>query len=95
VDVGPGFDELEAGGKPTGLPPVVETHNEALGILMSEQTRAALALYRQSPSRPPLVYVRPRVERGATFRVDQVQRYVEEGYVAARGALAGLNSGAG
>jgi NTE family protein len=95
VDVGPGFDELAAGGQPTGLPPVVETHNEALGILMSEQTRAALALYRQSPNRPPLLYVRPRVERGATFRVDQVQRYVEDGYVATRAALAGLNSGAG
>ena len=95
VDVGPGFDELALGGQPTGLPPVVETHNEALGILMAEQTRSAVALYRLSPGRPPLVYVRPRVERGATFRVDQVQRYVEEGYVATRAALAGLNSGAG
>lgn len=95
VDVGPGFDEYEVGAQPTGLPPLVDTHNEALGILMSEQTRAALALYRQSPNRPPLLYVRPRVERGATFRVDQVQRYVEEGYVATRAAIAGLNSGAG
>jgi NTE family protein len=95
VDVGPGFDELVVSGPPTGLPPVVETHNEALGILMSEQTRLALALYRQNPSRPPLLYVRPLVERGATFRVDQVQRYVEEGYVATRAAVAGLNSGAG
>lgn len=95
VDVGPGFDEMQAGGPPSGLPPVVETHDEAVGILMSEQTRAALALWRQNPHRPPLVYVRPRVERGATFRVDQMRRYMEEGYSATRTALAGLNSGAG
>jgi NTE family protein len=95
VDVGPGFDELAASGAQNGVPPLVATHNEALGILMAEQTRLALAQYRLSPGRPPLLYVRPRVERGATFRVDQVQRYVEEGYVATRAALAGLNSGAG
>jgi NTE family protein len=95
VDVGPGFDEMQAGGPPSGLPPFVETHNESIGILMSEQTRAALAFWRQNPNRPPLLYVRPTVERGATFRVDQVRRYVEEGYVATRAALAGLNSGAG
>lgn len=92
VDVGPGFDEMVAGGPPTGLPPVIETHNEALGILMSEQTRLALALWRQNPNRPPLLYVRPTAERGATFRVDQVRRYVEQGYTATRTALAGLPS---
>ncbi|HXW96380.1 MAG TPA: patatin-like phospholipase family protein [Gemmatimonadales bacterium] len=95
VDVGPGFDELAGEGLPTGLPPVVETHNQAMTILMSEQTRAALAFWRQNPNRPPLLYVRPRVEKGATFRVDQVRRYVEEGYAATRAALAGLKSGAG
>jgi len=94
VDAGPGFDELAAGGPPSGLPPVIETHNEALSILMSEQTRLVLALWRLNPARPRLVYVRPRVEHGATFRVDLVQRFVEEGYAAARVALAGLPSGA-
>jgi NTE family protein len=95
VDVGPGFDEFAGGTVPSGLPPVVETHNDALGILMAEQTRAAVALWRQNPARPPLLYVRPRVERGATFRVDLVRRYAEEGYTATRAALAGLNSRAG
>jgi NTE family protein len=94
VDVGPGFDEEQAGGGP-GLPPVVELHNEATGILMAGQTAAALAVWRSSPNRPPLLYVRPRVEKGATFRVDQVRRYAEEGYLAARAALAGLKSGPG
>lgn len=94
VDVGPGFDEAPGASGP-GLPPVVEAHNEATGILMAGQIAQALALWRANPLRPPLVYVRPRVERGATFRVDQMRRYVEEGFAAARVALAGLNSGPG
>ncbi|HWA56533.1 MAG TPA: patatin-like phospholipase family protein [Gemmatimonadales bacterium] len=94
VDVGPGFDEGQGGGGP-GLPPIVELHNEETGILMAGQTAAALALWRNSPNRPPLVYVRPRVEKNATFRVDQVRRYAEEGYLAARTALAGLKSETG
>jgi hypothetical protein len=59
---------------------------------MAGQTAQALALWRGNPNRPPLLYVRPRVEKGATFRVDLVRRYVEEGYTATRVALAGLNS---
>ncbi len=94
VHVGPGFDEAPGTSGP-GLPPVVELHNEATGILMAGQTAQALAHWRQSPSRPPLVYVRPRVEKGATFRTDQVRKYVEWGYLATRTALAGLNSGEG
>jgi predicted acylesterase/phospholipase RssA len=91
VDVGPGFDEGQGSGGP-GLPPLVEIHNEETGILMAGQTAAALALWRASPDRPPLIYVRPRVEKGATFKVDQVRRFAEEGYRATRAALAGLKS---
>jgi len=94
VDVGPGFDEVQGAGGP-GLPPVVDLHNEATGILMAGQTAMTLALWRASPGRPRLIYVRPRVEKGATFRVDQVRRYAEEGYTATRSALAGLKSPAG
>jgi NTE family protein len=90
VDVGPGFDEAPGGA--SGLPPVVEIHNEAIGILMAGQTAQALALWRGNPARPPLLYVRPRVEKGATFRVDQVRRFVEDGYTATRAVLADLNS---
>lgn len=90
VDVGPGFDEMETPELPSGLPPVADTHNTAMGILMSEQTRLALALWRSNPNHPPLLYVRPRVERGATFRVDLMRGYVEQGYIATRAALAGL-----
>lgn len=94
VDVGPGFDEAPGTSGP-GMPPVVELHNEADGILMAGQTAQSLALWRNSTNRPPLLYVRPAVKKGATFRVDEVRRYVEEGYIATRTALAGLQSGDG
>jgi NTE family protein len=94
VDVGPGFDEAPGTSGP-GMPPVVELHNEADGILMAGQTAQALALWRSSSNRPRLLYVRPTVKKGATFRVDEVRRYVEEGYIATRTALAGLQSGDG
>jgi NTE family protein len=87
VDVGPGFDIEPAAGAP-GVPAVVRAHDEATGILMAANTAAQLALWRAQPSRPELIYVRPRVERDATFRVDRVRRYADDGYAAARAALA-------
>jgi NTE family protein len=86
VDVGPGFDAAAAGsaGK---TPAVVRAHDDAIGALMAQATAAQLALWRGDPSRPPLIYIRPSVERAATFRVDRVRRYAEEGYAAAREAL--------
>ena len=42
----------------------------------------------RKPARPPLIYVRPRVERYATFQVDRMRDYAEHGYRAARDALA-------
>jgi NTE family protein len=95
VDVGPGFDEFGADRPPSGLPPFVDIHNDALGILMAEQTQAALALWHRTPERPSLIYLRPVAEKGATFRVDQICRYADAGYAAARTALADLKSGAG
>ncbi len=92
VDVGPGFDELALPVPPRTLPPVADAHNEALAILMAGQTEAHVALWHATPGRPRLLYVRPRTQRGSTFRVDQVRGYVEEGFAATRTALAGLNS---
>jgi NTE family protein len=98
VDVGPGFDAAEAGpasesarslrattGDP---PPIVRAHDDAIGALMANATAAQLALWRADPGRPPLVYVRPRVERHATFRVDRIGEYADGGYRATRDALA-------
>ena len=71
-----------------GAPPVVRAHDDAVGALMANATAAQLALWRGDAGRPPLVYVRPRVARDATFRVDFVRRYAQEGYRATRDALA-------
>jgi NTE family protein len=100
VDVGPGFDQLapEAEDRATSLaslrtafgalPPLVRAHDDAVGALMANATAAQLALWRADSARPPLVYVRPRVEPNATFRVDRIRRYAEDGYRATRDALA-------
>ena len=87
VDVGPGADAV--GDEPAPpVPPVVRAHDEAVGALMAANTAAQLAAWRAERSRPPLIYVRPAVERNATFRVDRMRRYAEDGYRAAREALA-------
>jgi NTE family protein len=86
VDVGPGFD-ADPGSSPAS-PPIVRAHDDAVGALMAQVTASQLALWRSDASRPPLVYVRPKVERAATFRVDRVRHYAENGYAAAREALA-------
>jgi NTE family protein len=85
VDVGPRFDlpPLAA----SRVPPMVRAHDEALGILMVANTEIQLELWRADSSRPPLVYVRPLVERDATFRVDRVREYANEGRRATREAL--------
>lgn len=87
VDVGPGFD-VEDSGSSAGAPPIVRAHDDAIGTLMAQATAAQLALWRSDPSRPPLVYIRPKVERAATFRVDRVRQYAADGYEATREALA-------
>jgi NTE family protein len=86
VDVGPGFD-LPPAPKSSRVPPMVRAHDEAVGILMATNSESQCALWRADPSRPPLVYVRPRVERDATFRVDRVREYANEGRRATREAL--------
>jgi NTE family protein len=86
VDVGPGFD-LPVPAEESRVPPLVRAHDDAIGILMAANSQSQLALWRADPARPPLVYVRPRVERGATFRVERVREYANEGRRAAREAL--------
>lgn len=88
VDVGPGFDT--PAGAATAVPSVVRAHDESVGTLMAAHTSAQLALWRAEPGRPPLTYVRPRVERNATFQVERMRRYEEDGYQATRSTLAPL-----
>lgn len=86
VDVGPGFDVPPPAEAPR-VPSMVRAHDDAMGILMSANSESQLALWRSDPSRPPLVYVRPRTERNATFRVDRIREYAHEGRRATREAL--------
>jgi NTE family protein len=86
VDVGPGQD-LPAGPE-VALPPMVRAHDEALGTMMAALTAVSLEVWRRDTGRPALVHVRPPVERGATFQVDRMRRYAEDGHRAAREALA-------
>lgn len=85
VDIGPGFDELAAA--PSPYPSLLRAHNDATGILMAANSALELELWRSDPSRPRLLYVRPNVEKNATFRMDMARRYAEEGYRATRAAL--------
>jgi len=86
VDVGPGFDR-PAPAETARVPAMVRAHDDAVGILMAANSENQLALWRADPRRPPLVYVRPRTERNATFRVDRVREYANEGRRATREAL--------
>ena len=86
VDVGPGSDLPP--GPPAVLPPMVRAHDEALGTIMAALTARWLETWRCDPERPALVYVRPPVDRNATFQVDRMRRYAEDGHRAAREALA-------
>ena len=86
VDVGPGFD-LPPAVDPVRVPPMVRAHDDAMGILMAANTASQLELWRAHTDRAPLVYVRPKVERNATFRVERVRAYATEGRRATREAL--------
>jgi len=88
VDVGPGLDEAEAPAV-ARYPALIALHNDTTGILMGALTMSELARWRAEPGRPELLYVRPRVERAATFRVDRARDYAEDGHRAAAAVLAG------
>ena len=87
IDTGPGFDEPSEASP--AAPALLEAHNNATGILMAANTRAAVDLWRATPGLPRLVYVRPRVDKHVTFRVDLAVKYAEEGYRATQEALRG------
>lgn len=85
VDVGPGFDT--PAGAPVPGPPMVRAHDEAVGMLMAAHTASQLRAWRAESSRPELVYIRPGIERNATFQVERIRHYAEDGYQAARSHL--------
>lgn len=86
VDVGPGFEAAAGALRPAG-PRLVQAHDEAVGTLMAAHTQEQLARWRAEAGRPTLLYVRPAVERYATFRVERMREYAEQGYRATREAI--------
>jgi predicted acylesterase/phospholipase RssA len=90
IDVGPGFD-LGDEPRPARGPALVRQADTAIGILMAQTAADQVALWRAAGR--ALLYVRPRVERDATFRVDRVHAYAAEGYRAMAAALPALDSG--
>ena len=89
VDAGPGLDSIPTEGR-LAPPALIRTHNDAVGVLMAMNTELELANWGLTAGRPPLMYVRPTVEKGATFAVQEMARYEEAGYQAAVAALAEL-----
>lgn len=87
VQVGPRFDEVAVPVPP--LPAVVRAHSEATGILMATCAELQQAAWAATPGRPPLLYVRPRTEKQATFKVGEMPRFFDDGAAAMRAALAG------
>ncbi len=84
VMVGPSvFEPMPTNG--ALVPAMVRVHNTAMRILMASQTEAVLRRWSNAPV--PLALVRPRLEHGATFAVDQAIGFVEEGYRSAVRAL--------
>jgi NTE family protein len=89
IDVGPGFD-LGAAPRPDRGPALVRSADTAIGILMAQTVEDQLALWRYGGR--SLLYVRPQVERDATFRVERVHAYAAEGRRATAAVLSALDS---
>lgn len=87
VDVGPSLDGVPAEGGATP-PPLLRAHGAMGRIALARLTECALARWEQRRNdQTRFVLVRPVGERGATFALDHMARYVSEGYRATRRAL--------
>jgi hypothetical protein len=89
VSVGPSLYD-EPADRRAAIPPLVRTHGNVLRIMMAAQTEREVERWTRN-GRPDgearVVVVRPAVESEATFAVDRVAHYVEEGYRSAMRAL--------
>lgn len=90
VDAGPALSD-GAADRPQGSgPALVRYVDESIGLLMAQLADEQLQRWRREHG--PLLYVRPRLERNATFRTDRVRVFADEGYLAMRAVLDGLDS---
>lgn len=81
IDVGPGFDSEAS--RDRSLPALLSAHNDSQHVLMASNTALQLALWRATPGRPPLIYLRPHVHRGETFATERLEEYRAVGRQAA------------
>ncbi len=85
IDVGPGFDET---GEPVHRPPpLLAASDRAQGWLMAGTTQLLRDQWNLKPTLPPLLWVRPVSDRGATFALDRIAEYGRAGERAMRTAL--------
>lgn len=88
IDVGPGFDET---GPAVQLPPpLIQATDTAQGWLMAGTTELLRERWQLRGDLPPLTWVRPVTDRGATFAMEHAASWAKQGYTAMRGALGDL-----
>lgn len=87
VDVGADFLPPDEGYFTRGM---IAIHDRVLGLNLQEQRRTCLDQWEG----PPLVYIRPRIGHLGGWDFDRTQFFLEEGYRAAKEALAGAEAAA-
>lgn len=85
VHVGPWLLD-EPPDEPAARPGLLEAHDRAVRILMAAQAEATVARWRANPP-VPFVFVKPKAQQRATFRVAAAAHHVAEGYRATVRAL--------
>lgn len=85
IDVGPGFDE--SGPAVQLPPPLIQATDSAQGWLMAGTTALLREQWHLRGNDPPLTWVRPVTDRGATFAMERAATWAEQGYTAMRRAL--------
>jgi len=82
VDVGSDFLPPDPGYFDRGM---IAIHDRVLSLNLQQQRSLCLDQYQG----PPLLYIRPKIGHLHSFDFDRTQFFLEEGYLAARRALAG------
>lgn len=85
INVGPGFDETLVPGQRSRVPGLLRAHGEAERIMMAAQAEREIAAWPADAA--PLLVIRAVAEREATFALDQVDRYVRQGYERTKDAI--------
>ncbi len=85
VHTAPGLDET--GARAETPPPLLGAADTAIGWLMAGTVELQRERWQKSTGRPPLIWLRPVTDRGATFAADRTGGYAEAGYRAMNDVL--------